>query len=231
MPLPWVWYRPSWGVPVETQAVMSMAVSMAAAVANGLKRKCVIPLHAPASRRRQQARPHKFGISASPTRRPRKRALALARHRIQTDGSEPPHSVSLIWGAKADRAAQCWCRSRRRRAGARCGPQPCLGNAICRGGWLLDLSNSLHYTQIISHCAGDFRLAFGVQQCRPEDNSAEVQRESFHWGIISTGTSLKAGDATLVKLYSKIGFDLIFGRRCPRDVSSEDQRCRPSRAG
>jgi hypothetical protein len=36
------------GVPVERQAVMSMAASTAAAVANGLKRKCVISLLAPA---------------------------------------------------------------------------------------------------------------------------------------------------------------------------------------
>jgi hypothetical protein len=41
IPPPWVWYRPSWGVPVEPQAVMSMAASTAAA--NGLKRKCVMP--------------------------------------------------------------------------------------------------------------------------------------------------------------------------------------------
>ena len=60
IPLPWVWYRPSWGVPVETQAVMSMPVSMAAEVANGLKRMCVIPSHAPASLRLQEARLHKL---------------------------------------------------------------------------------------------------------------------------------------------------------------------------
>ena len=43
IPPPWVWYRPSWGVPVETQAVMSMAASTEAAVASALKRKGVIP--------------------------------------------------------------------------------------------------------------------------------------------------------------------------------------------
>ena len=43
IPPPWVWYRPSWGVPVETQAVMSTAASIEAAVAIGWKRKCVIP--------------------------------------------------------------------------------------------------------------------------------------------------------------------------------------------
>ena len=43
MPPPWVWYRPSWGVPVEPQAIMSMADSTAAAVANGLKPKYVMP--------------------------------------------------------------------------------------------------------------------------------------------------------------------------------------------
>ena len=46
-PPSWVWYRPSWGVPVEPQAVMSVAVSTAAsktaAVVNGLLRECVMP--------------------------------------------------------------------------------------------------------------------------------------------------------------------------------------------
>jgi hypothetical protein len=60
IPPPWVWYRPSWGVPVETQAVMSMAASTAAAAAIGLKRKRVMPRHAPASRRLQEARLHKL---------------------------------------------------------------------------------------------------------------------------------------------------------------------------
>jgi hypothetical protein len=60
IPPPWVWYRPSWGVPVETQAVMSMPASMAAEVANGLKRMCVIPSHAPASLWPQEARLHKL---------------------------------------------------------------------------------------------------------------------------------------------------------------------------
>src|SRR4249920_230749 len=59
IPPPWVWYRPSWGVPVETQAAMSMAASTTVAVANGLKRKCVMSRHAPASRRLQEARLHK----------------------------------------------------------------------------------------------------------------------------------------------------------------------------
>ena len=59
MPPPWVWYRPSWGVPVETQAAMSMAASTTVAVANGLKRKCVMSRHAPASRRLQRGRLHK----------------------------------------------------------------------------------------------------------------------------------------------------------------------------
>src|SRR4029077_13270120 len=71
IPPPWVWYRPSWGVPVEPQAVMSMAASTAAAAANGLKRKCVMHRHAPTSRRLQEARLHKLdNASLLPTQHP-----------------------------------------------------------------------------------------------------------------------------------------------------------------
>ena len=83
---------------MDPQAFMSMAAGPAAAVAvaNGLKRQCLIPRHAPASLRLQVERLHKFGSTDAEAQQVA--AKALARHRIMGDGSNPPHSVSLFRG-------------------------------------------------------------------------------------------------------------------------------------